>query len=295
VDLAYGKWTPFKNDTWQLSGTIGKMENPFTLTQSVFDDDYTPEGIGLNSSYNINKQHSLKLAGGFFWLDEISQGSQSDHDPFLLGLQARWEAKWSERIDTSAGLAFLAITDEQSLTNFAVPNANVGNTRNADGTLAEEFTPIVADTWVTYLLDPVAGYKTKVPVKAGGLVIYNPGASDDNTGYELGVTLGKAGKKGSWELSYRWRDAEHDVWYEELVDSDFAAYYPTAPPNSGLSGFRAGTNLRGHTVKAGYSPADAFTVSVTYSLSEAIDGSMVSGHETESAAHRILVDAMWKF
>ena len=174
VDLAYGRWTPIKNDTWQLSGTIGKIENPFVFSPIVFDDDYTPEGIGLSSTYNISKHHSLKFAGGFFWLDEISQGGQSDHDPFLLGVQARWDGRWNETLESSVGVGVLTITDERSLTNFSVPNLNVGNTRMADGTLAEEFTPVVFDASVTYLLEPLAGYKTRFPLKLGGLVIHNP-------------------------------------------------------------------------------------------------------------------------
>ena len=296
VDIAYGKWTPIKNDTWQLSGTIGKMENPFVFSPIVFDDDYTPEGIGLNSTYNLNKNHALKFAGGFFWLDEISQGSQSDHDPFLLGIQARWDAKWTEALESSAGLGFLAITDEQSLTNSSVPNLNVGNTRNADGTLAEEFTPVIFDAALTYLFEPFGGYKTRFPLKVGGIVIHNPGASDDNIGYELGITAGKSGNKGTWDLSYRWRYVEHDAWFEELLDSDFAAFYQAGFPNAGIgAGYRAGTNLRGHIFRASYSPADAFNLSISYYLTEAIDGSVVAGRETDSGAGRVLVDAMWKF
>jgi hypothetical protein len=61
IDLAYGKWTPINTEPWLLSATIGKMENPFVVSDMVFDPDYTPEGIGLQSAYSINKDHSLKL------------------------------------------------------------------------------------------------------------------------------------------------------------------------------------------------------------------------------------------
>src|SRR5687768_4143216 len=43
IDTAYGKWTPVKTGPWLLSGTIGKMENPFVVSDMVFDGDYTPE------------------------------------------------------------------------------------------------------------------------------------------------------------------------------------------------------------------------------------------------------------
>ena len=296
VDQAYGKWTPINNDVWKLGGTLGKMENPFVLSPMVFDPDYTPEGIGLSGGYNLSKEHSLKFGAGFFWLDEISQGAQSDDDPFLLGLQARWDAKWSSNWESSVGAAILAITDAHTLTNFSVPNINVGNTRDATGSLVNDYHPVVADGALTYLLDPFAGYKSRFPVKFGGAFMHNPGASDDNNGYELGVTAGKAGKKGTWELSYRWRYTERDAWYEEMVDSDFGAFYQTGYPNAGLgTGFRAGTNLKGHILQASYSPADAFMLSISYYLTSVIETSAAADKRSESVAGRLHIDAMWKF
>jgi len=296
VDQAYGRWTPINNDTWKLRGTIGKMENPFVLSHMVFDQDYTPEGIGLSGNYNFNKEHSLQLGGGFFWLDEINQGTRSGDDSFLLGLQARWDAKWTPDLESSVGAALLAITDPHTLTNFSVPNLNVGNTRNAAGALVNDYHPVVVDASVTYLLEPFANYRTKFPLKFGGTYMHNPGASEDNHGYEVGVTAGKAGRKGTWELSYRWRYTQRDAWYEEMVDSDFGSFYQTGYPNSGLgAGFRAGTNLKGHILQASYSPADAFTLSITYYLTGVIERSAVTDQRSESVAGRLNVDAMWKF
>lgn len=296
LDQAYGKWTPIKRDSWSLTGTVGKMENPLALSSMVFDDDYTPEGVALQSLINLNKSHVLRLNGGFFWLDEIAQGDDYNNDAFLLAAQARWDGKWTERIDSSVGLAIIAITDEQSLTNFAVPNVNVGNTRLANGALVHDYTPVIVDAAISYSLDGAPLYKGKFPIRLAGTFLHNPGSPDDNEGYEGGITFGKAGKKGTWEASYRWRRLEADAWYEEITDSDIGAFYETTPAGFGVGpGYRAGTGLQGHTFKASYSPYDALTFTITYYWVHIIDEPIVAGSRAESGMSRFQVDAVWKF
>ena len=314
IDTAYGKWTPINSGPWLLSGTVGKMENPFVVSDMVFDPDYTPEGFALQSGYNINKNHSLKLNAGIFFLDEISQGAQASNDPLLYGAQLRYDAKWSDHISSTIGLAWLGISDEQNLNNAAVNNGNVGNTRypanvvggqtiHTAGDLVEDFNPVVVDASVTYTLDKLVGYKGAFPIRVGGEYMNNPGADEKNDAYWLGVFFGKSGKKGTWELSYRYKRQEADSWYEEFVDSDTGAYRQVALGGSGQgAGYRSGTGVKGHVIKAAYSPSDSFTIGVTYYLYELIDTprvtSTVGGRTVtteESAAHRVLLDATWKF
>src|SRR5262249_49189120 len=54
VDLAYGKWTFLNEQAYSSAVTIGKMENPFLLSDDVFDPDYNPEGLGYNFTYRLN-------------------------------------------------------------------------------------------------------------------------------------------------------------------------------------------------------------------------------------------------
>ncbi len=70
LDAAYGRWTPIKNDRWTVSGTIGKMDNPFQLSNMVWDYDIDPEGAALQVAYNINDHHALKhtyMAANCHW------------------------------------------------------------------------------------------------------------------------------------------------------------------------------------------------------------------------------------
>src|SRR6185503_17825448 len=133
-----------------------------------------------------------------------------------------------------------------------------GNTREAaTGELAYHFNPIYADAGIGYTFDafPVGGmYPGPFPVRLVGDVIHNPAAPTRNSGFSGGVIVGKSGKKGTWDLSWRYRFVEADATYEEFIESDFAAFYP-----SGGGGVRAGTNLKGHVVKLNYSPAHSLT------------------------------------
>ncbi len=318
IDQAYGKWTPINGGPWLLSATVGKMENPLVVSDMVFDPDYTPEGFALQGGYNINANHTLKLNSGVFMLDEINQGSQASDDPYLLGAQLRYDAKWNPKLSTTMGIAWMSLFDEENLGNAAVPNVNVGNSRYATATgshlagdLIEGYAPIVADASVTYNLDSFPLYTGPFPIRLGGEYMVNPEADTRNDAYWLGIFFGKSGKKNTWELSYRYKRLEGDAQYEEFVDSDTGAYrtpgssFALAGSGQG-AGYRAGTGVKGHVAKLAYSPSDSFTVGVTYYLFELIDTPVATAtvgtgtnartvREQESAAHRVQLDAIWKF
>lgn len=298
IDLAYGRWYAFTNMNYMASLTVGKMENPFVLSDMVFDGDYTPEGAGINFTYNPSLSHALKLNIGGFVLDEI--GGQSE-DPYMVGAQVRWDATWkyneahAPKIQSSIGLAALAIMQENVLTNGAVPNVNRGNTRLAGtGALAYHYNPIVADASFIYTFDKAPLYNGPFPIRVAGDFMYNTAAPTDNEGFSFGPTFGKAGKRGTWEFSYRWKYLSADAWYEEVVDSDFGAFYQVAQPNSGLPGaqYGAGTNIKGHIFKLSYSPYNSVVLSATWFKTRQVE-EPVGGGDTDM--NRLQVDALWRF
>ena len=318
-DMAYAKWTPIRTSEWQTSLTVGKMENPFVFSEMVFDADYTPEGAALNLSYAINDQHSLKANGGAFMMDEISGSS---HDPYFYGAQLRLESIWNKRWSSSVGVAALGVLNEKNLnatqsavlggaggTNFVgsttwtVPNQGGGNLRSvagsgagltgSSGNLVYNYTPIVADASVTYTLDEFWHYKAPFPIKFGGEYIHNPAAPTENNGYAVGLTFGKAGKSGLWELTYRYKYLGGDMWFEEFADSDFGAFYQSGSTRSGnASGYVSGTNVKGHVIKAAYSPYNALTLGLNASFAEVIQESPAG---SDSKAVRVILDAVLKF
>jgi len=340
LDTAYGKWTALTNQVgtrgYFLSGTIGKMDNPFVFSDMVFDGDYTPEGLALQGGYIFNDMHALKMNAGLFVLDEIGQGALASDDPMMWGFQARWDGNWVTdpakfpKVASTVGVGWLGISETDSLGNGTVPNVQAGNTRfgtNAAagpiavpgsthavvGNLANDFAPFVVDAAVTVTLEKFPMYPGNFPIRLGGEYMHNPRADDNETGWWGGVFLGKTGKRGTWELSYRYKKLEADAWYEEFVDSDFGAHYAVAPQSqntsttafgnassvaSGLgSGYRAGTGIQGHIVKVGYSLSDSVTIGATWFYTQLIDepSRALIGKDPESSQHRVQLDAIWKF
>jgi Putative porin len=291
VDAAYGKWTAINDGTMMAAFTIGKMDNPFTFTPMVFDADWTPEGAALQSTYKINSKHSLALNAAGFVLDEESK---STHDAYLYGGQVALNSSWTPHLDTSVGIGAVTLFNRSSLSTNNVPIVNQGNTRTAAGRLVANYNPVIADASVTYKLDSFPLYTGSFPIRIAGEAMENPAApSSSNKGYWAGVTLGKSGKKGLWDLAYRYEYLEANAWYDQVVDDDPVAFYQAAPtPGSTASGVFGGTNFKGHLVKANYSFTDSLTFSVACFVDELINKSPAG---SKSDAVRIFADVMWKF
>ncbi len=291
VDLAYAKWSPLHSADWTGSLTVGKMENPFVFSHDVYDPDYNPEGIAAKAAYKLNDQHTLRGAAGAFILDELAASTK---DPYMLGAQLIWDAKWDKHWSSSLSGAGLLINSEQNLNNANVPNVNRGNTRTgAAGVPASNFNPLVADASLTYTMDSFPGYKGAFPIKLVGEYADNVAINTDNRSYLGGITFGKVAKKGTWEFSYQYRVLEANFWYEELVNDDFGGFYHAAQPNSGAgAGFGGGTNVRGHYVNAVYALYDSLTFGITYYRGELIN-EVPTG--SSSTASHLMVDLIWKF
>lgn len=310
LDLAYMKWSPIHTPHWGGVFTIGKIENPFVLSDLLFDADYTPEGAGQQFSYQLGADHVLKLNVGEFVLDEV--GASQD-DPWLLGAQVRLESAWNTQWASSVGFSILSIQNAGQLTSASVPDINAGNTRFATraadgrtytlGAPVYDFNPLVVDASVTHTLESAPLYSGPFPIRVFGEYIWNPAASDsDNEGWQAGVTFGKAGKRKTWELTYRYKYLGGDAWWEELVDSDSGAFYqdagPVAPATSATTlrapgrGYGAGTNIRGHVVKAGYSPLDQVTLNLTWFALELI---RPYRPDSDSFMNRLQADVSVKF
>lgn len=293
IDQAYARWSPLKGPYFSGSVTGGKMENPFVVSDMVFDGDYTPEGFALQSAYRFNDDHAVQFIGAAFVLDEFGGDSL---DSYLYGVQARLDSTWTTRVKTSTGVAAFIIQNDENLTNGNVPNVNRGNTRNAAGAPSYNFNPLYADASVTYTLDHAPLYAGAFPIKVGVDYLINPAApsSADNYGYSAGITFGKSGKKNTWEIGYTWKYLGNNAWYEELVDSDFGAFYQSPAPNDGFTsgGYGAGTGVKGHIVKLAYSPYDSITLSAKWFRTELLNASPAG---SDSLMNRVQVDALWKF
>jgi hypothetical protein len=283
IDTAYGKWTPIHNDNWKLALTIGKMVQPFDASYMVFDPDYTPEGGALQAAYKFNDNQSLRLNAAAFVLDELKASSR---DPFIYGGQVLWDSKWTPHIGTTLGVSAYDIVNKESLTNNY--DTNLGNTF-AGGHFVYNYNPVVASGSVTYTLDSFPLYPGAFPIKLAGEFMDNPGAPSNNEGWNMGITFGKSGKKGTWDLSYRYQRLEADAWWDQVVDDDNAAVFPTSATAAGQAG---GTNIKGHMVKFDYSIFDSLTFSFTCYMNDLINNPYPTAKTDTLHA---MADIMWKF
>ena len=284
VDTAYGKWTPIRDDDWTVAATIGKMVQPFDASYMLFDPDYTPEGGALQAAYKFNDEQSLRFNAAAFVLDELSGSAR---DPFLYGGQAIWDAKWSSQVGTSLGVAAYDIVNKETL--GTAYDTNVGNTPLGGATYTYDFNPIVVSGSITYTLDSFPLYNGKFPIKLAGEYMNNPGAPSNNQGWWGGVTFGKSGKQGTWDLSYRYQRLEADAWWDQIVDDDNAAAFPTSATAAAL---HSGTNIKGHLVKFNYSILDSLTFTFTCYINDLINNPFPPA---KTEALHAMADVMWKF
>lgn len=298
INTAFAKWTPIHDEEWMLSSTIGKMYNPLQVTPMEFDPDYTPEGGVVQAAHRFNDRHGIRFNGGAFILDEISG---STRDPFFYTAQAIWDAKWESNLESSLGVSVYSIVNTSGLTGPSpagpgnIPNYNLGNTRDATGNLVNNYNPVVVSGSVTYKVDNFPLYKGAFPIQVLGQYMNNPAASSRNEGYFGGVKFGKSGKKGTWDIAYRYQYLEGDAWYEEVVDDDNVGYWQTTPVGDGAGGnggMFGGTNVKGHLLKLDYSLTDALTLTFTGYFNNLIDP---SPDGSQSGGTHLMADLMWKF
>ncbi|MGH7990600.1 MAG: putative porin, partial [Limisphaerales bacterium] len=222
--------------------------------------------------------------GAGFVLDELSGSSR---DPFLYGGQVVLNSKWTPQIATSLDVSAFDIVNQESL--LTTYDSNKGNTPPGGTTYAANFNPIVVGGSVTYTLDSFPLYNGKFPIKLAGEFMDNPATDSNNEGWWGGVTFGKSGKKGDWDISYRYQYLEADAWWDQIVNDDNIAFFPTSPTAGSAAG---GTNIKGHLVAFNYSIFDSLTFSFTCYVNDLIDNP-VPGAET-GAVHA-MADLMWKF
>jgi len=302
VDAAFARWTPIHNGDWTVSATIGKMDNPFQLSNMIWDYDINPEGGAFQVIHNFGDKHVLKGTGAFFVLDELNQvnnsvpGIDPKHDPYVYGGQLLFESKWTPKFDTALGVAAFDIAYHDSLSALIQPFYNSGNTRiSSTGQLKYNYNPIIGTAAATYTLESFPFYKGRFPLKALGEYMVNPGAPSNNEAYRAGVQIGKAGHKGTWEIVYRYQRLEPDAWFDALVDDDNGAFYAVGNPQLAgtgkASGWFGGTNVKGHFIQGTYSFSDYLNFTFSYYMNELI----INAPGQPSQAAHFMADLMWKF
>ena len=244
IDLAYLEWKPVTG----LNVLLGKMPQPWTKVPTfLFDNDITPEGGALRFARG-------PFFGSVFgmWLSERS----TDSDATLLGGQVGLTGNvGAAKLTGAVGYFDVgAVQGEVTSTNTEIgctanPAFFGGSQGNTTLTSASGCSLLANDF---NMIEAIAQADFKVgaqPLTVFAQFVQNQEASDLDTGYSAGFTVGKASNPHTWELGYAYQKTEKDAQFGQFVDSDFAG---------GL------TDVDGSVFKIAYAPAKSWVVNGTY-------------------------------
>lgn len=204
LDRAFLTYQP----DWALGGwaTAGKFANPFRQNpvygELVWDGDVQPEGAVLGyTRRGIPGVDELRfVAGGYYFFHQDDAG---DAGAAVAQVSARIPLGAQFSSDVAVGYYW-----------WSDPSPN-GNSPLAKFDLNGKFgilNPILSvsyDGW-------------KVPVVASAEFIYNTRVrSSRDTGYALGLALGRAAKQGDWRAYYQWQVVEADSVFPAVSQDDF--------------------------------------------------------------------------
>jgi hypothetical protein len=235
VDRAFFTWAA----TEELSFTGGKMANPFFRPANhhlIYDSDLNPEGLALRYGRG---DWFVNYAG--LWVEERSAAN----DSILLGGQFGYRHTLDNGMRLTAGASYYDYLETQGQTPFW-DGDGAGNRVTPTGQYLNDFnlTEVFAELGFT------AGER---PVTLFADYVVNSEASDQDTGFAVGASLGQVSKKGDWRFGYIYQELEADAVIGTFTDSDWAG---------------GGTDGKGHVVELNYGFRDRLVFGLRYFLNE---------------------------
>lgn len=259
LDLAFFDYHPqaLKDAGVPLNILGGKFEVPFVRpggSDLIWDGDLTPEGGAIKVAPKFGDAVELIGVLGGFWVNErAATGAdpiQNGEDAALFGVQAALKFNFEEKgkIYAMAGVGYFNYTHTQGKAPYG---AAFGNNVNSDGTYESAFEEVEGLLEVGFpVLDvPVVLYVDYV-VNSGAEKVR--GETED-TGYMLGVTVGKLKEQWDWAVGYNYRELERDAVLGIWADSDAGG---------------GGTDVRGHKFSAHVVVLKNVTVGATFLQNE---------------------------
>lgn len=270
LDRAYADYHP----TWMegLDVLAGKFGVPFYKVgknQMMWDGDLNVEGGALQYVHTLGPQTDLRVSGGGFWVNEESGGA----DTGLWGLQGYVKHQIDKPTYILAGAGFFDYGNIKGAESLAAewdddPAEFSGNTSTDPNVYASDFD-------IVELFCEVGTEVGGLPVAAWGDWVKNTGAvNNEDTGWLIGGRINKAKARGSWEVSYDYRDIEADAVVGQFNDSDFIG---------------GGTGGKGHRFGLAYALAKNVKAALTYFDSEYESGSGQQDY------NRLQADVVLKF
>jgi len=223
-DFAYFNWHPVFFPKFSVSG--GKMRMPFftaEISELVWDNDVTPEGLHASFSPSIGKTGLDFSAGTFFVQDR-----KGDGDAMLAAFGAGFRTGlFGDRFILRAGVGYSDFSGARGNSTFFDSKEAFGNTVDKKDNYAYDYNE----------LDIGGELETKpwgFPVSVRGHAVKNTAVRCDDRAWVTGIQMGKCEKILSWSVLYQYRYAEKDAVIGVFTDSEFAG---------------GGTDNRGHMAR----------------------------------------------
>jgi len=296
IDQANIAWNP--SSLSEVTFVGGKMENPFYYSPMTFDGDWTPEGFAEVVVVPIDSELELFFTAAQIAIEERSRGtgqmaSGNAHDIFLFGEQ--FGADWKIIDKTLGWKPAVALYSFDGLNRAPITLPSAGNplhgvSGTAGAAVREAMNTVVFNNQVS------VGIIDGLPITIYGDYMQNLANSDQgndgmNTGWYVGIKLGKAKKKGQWEIGYWYEELGANAFLDAVTDSDFGY---------------GGTNNKGHIIKTVYAITDFFTLGGSLWIIENMDnfvanapnvpgGAVANGGDQRHSVMRLQMDAVMKF
>ena len=290
IDRAYLVWQPI--EILKLQG--GRMANPIWTQYSsdvVWDPDYNPEGFSESYSQLVGPvqlfANALQMVvdedGGNNNTEGVTTSGGTNtfpaknRDQWMIGEQVGAEFKLP--LDTRARLAIANYEwINERFGDFGQVAINEGNRRTGGttGSLINNFN-------VLEYTGGLSGWAFKIPVEIQGTYVKNKAARSfagqpkEDTGFQVGGILGKAGMKNKMELAYFRKHVRTDATMADVSDSDFGD---------------GGTNREGNIMWVAYSPIDFVTLQAKYFQTKVINTALAPGADD---INRLQLDCSVKF
>ena len=211
----------------------GKVKNPYFRTYKsalVWDGDFRPEGLFAGwegEHFFVNSSYI-----------HIESDDRNDLDEYIWGAQVGGKIAGftlaAGYLDIpTAGLPAIYDDDFFGNSSIIVGGEEVYEFNYELITLAADFTFKLGELPWGFYVD----------------YVQNEDADDNDQGYIVGTKLGKAKKRGSWQIQYQWQTLEADATFALVTDSDFMG---------------GGTDGEGHKISAAYAVLDNTTLGFTY-------------------------------
>lgn len=221
-----------------LKINAGKIPQPFTRTELVWDGDVNPQGVSANYKLPLANSGAFRANGMLFVIDRQGTGSDSSMLGGQLGYDSPTLGAW--KYDFSAAYYKYNIGDMRG----ANPIYWRTNLLRPDGHYLSDFKLVDAIVGVTY-----QGFSDKWPLRFVGDYVRNTGArTSADTGYGADLLLGRTSKPGDWRFGYGYAMAQ--------VDAVMSAF---SHDNISIA-----TNYRMHTFSMDYAPAKNTVISAVW-------------------------------